>query len=66
VPTQDEWDTYYSRILERNNRIRIFFDDPETGGYAQGKYISKNSDVFKYAIIDGNDTIVGVDESKAV
>jgi hypothetical protein len=37
-----------------------------TGGYAQGKYISKNSDVFKYAIIDGNDTIVGVDESKAV
>ena len=40
----------------------MLFDD----GYAQGHIVSPNADVFKYALVDGVDTIYGVDESKAI
>ena len=44
----------------------MFFDDPDTGGYAQGNIISRYADVFEYLInADGIDTIVGVKEDIA-
>ena len=60
-PSQSDWDEFFENKLKRNDSIRVQFSN----GYAIGPSVYRDDDMFLYFVIDGVDTIVGVDDIKA-